>query len=146
MKKITAFFLALLIALQIPLTNASSAGIAVAESAFVDRDIILPREDTVIPGGLSGGEDINVKYADGAIQGSETKKYTFTAGAVDHNKCGSRYGYDDLSNRSNSSGRKRLYEDMLAAALSFYADSSDVTLTVAAEGKQYLYIASFDFA
>ena len=146
MKKITAFFLALLIALQIPLTNASSACIAVAESAFADRDIILPQEGNVIPGGLSGGEDINVKYADGAIQGSETKKYTFTAGAVDHNKCGSRYGYDDLSNRSNSSGRKRLYEDMLAAALSFYADSSDVTLTVAAEGKQYLYIASFDFA
>ena len=58
MKKITAFFLALLIALQIPLTNASSACIAVAESAFADRDIILPQEGNVIPGGLSGGEDI----------------------------------------------------------------------------------------
>lgn len=143
-KKITAFLLAFLITLQLPF-GAFTPIILVEAEAACSAEIDLPQTDSNILKGLSGGEKLRVLYTD--KNASETKKYTYNAAAsLQLSKCGNKYGYNDLAKRSNGEQRQQLYNDMLASAVAFYADTSDVANIISVSETGYYFADSFDFS
>lgn len=144
MKRITAFLLAFIIALQMPV--GISDAVCIPDDTATPADIVLPADDTDIPTGLSGGEELRAEYADSDVQTSETKKYTYRADSIQLNKCVNRYGYDDLAKRSNGKERQRLYNDMLAFCIAFYSDTSDISNEIYVSGEKYLFADRFNFA
>ena len=43
-------------------------------------------------------------------------------------KCSSRYGYDDIVKRSSPEGRKKLYDDLMTSAMSFWNNNNNVAV------------------